>query len=183
MSDKVDFEIVPIEEETKEVAKFDVVEVDVNGEDEVVQVEQTDLNTNQNINEVKEEKRISMGIIKANLTPRTPVKEYAYSATFLGLGIGALVIAFTLDGYKVVGIICAVLAFLAAYSLFNTVLDAKKIQKILDSGECATIDDLMKRLKRKRKYDFLRNLGGMIRSGYVTGYEVVGDNEIRRVKP
>ena len=56
-----------------------------------------------------------------------------------------------------------------------------RIQKLLDEGKCKTIDELMNMLRKKKKYEFLRDLGGMIRSGYVVGYEVVNDNEIRKV--
>ena len=121
------------------------------------------------------------GNIRANLIPKKPIKEYAYGVTFAILAIVTLTIGFLFEGYKIVGIICFVLAGLASFSMFNTIFDAKKIQRLLDEEKCKTVDELMLELKRKKKYEFMRNLGGMIRAGYVVGYEVLNGNEIRKV--
>ena len=80
-----------------------------------------------------------------------------------------------------VGIITSALAFLAGYAMLKHLLDAKKINEFLNSGECKTIDELMVKMKRKNKYEFMRDLGGMIKAGYIVGYEVVEGNEIRKV--
>lgn len=135
----------------------------------------------ENSGEIEEEKRISLGNIKANLTPKKPIKEMVYGSIFVALAIGSLLIGFLIKGYQVAGIICFILAGMAGSTMFRTIMDAKKIQSLLDEGKCKTIDELMVELKRKKKYDFLRNLGGMIRAGYVVGYEVINDNEIRKV--
>ena len=39
----------------------------------------------------------------------------------------------------------------------------------------------MLKLKRKNKYEFMRDLGGMIKAGYIAGYEVIEGNEIKKV--
>lgn len=169
MDDKVKFEVTPIEE--NRVVKVSIEEIsEEQPAKEVVTVD-----------EIAEEKRISEGIIKANIVAKKPIKEYAYGSVFLALAIMGVIIAFLLEGYRLPGIICFLLASLASYAMFNTATTSKKIQKLLDEGKCKTIDELMNMLRKKKKYEFLRDLGGMIRSGYVVGYEVVNDNEIRKV--
>lgn len=179
MEDKQEFKIDLIEEETKGDRVVSVSIEEMPNEDKATfdcQEIKEDL-----IKEIDEEKRISAGNIKANLNAKKPIKEYVYGSIFGALAIGSILIGFLLDGYRVVGIICFVLAGLASYAMFKTIMDAKKIQSLLDTGKCKTIDELMVELKSKKKYEFLRNLGGMIRAGYVVGYEVIGDNEIRKV--
>lgn len=170
MDDKVKFDITPIEEESR-VVKVTLEEiVEEQPAKEVV------------VDEMAEEKRISEGVIKANLVAKTPIKEYVYGSVFSALAITGLLICFLLEGYKLPGIICFLLASLASYAMFSTATTSKKIQKLLDEGKCKTIDELMNTLRKKKKYEFLRDLGGMIRSGYVVGYEVVNDNEIRKIE-
>ncbi|MBO5774307.1 MAG: hypothetical protein J6R44_05695 [Clostridia bacterium] len=171
MDDKVKFDITPIEEETR------VVKVSV---EEIVE-EETPEEKPMPAEETPEEKRISEGVIKANLVAKKPIKEYVYGSVFFALAVTGILIVFLLEGYKLPGIICFLLASLASYAMFSTATTSKKIQKLLDEGKCKTIDELMTTLHKKKKYEFLRDLGGMIRSGYVVGYEVIGDNEIRKV--
>jgi|GEM_PF-4344548 len=171
MDDKVKFDITPVEEDSR------VVKVSV---EEIVEEEKKD-DKPVVVAEIAEEKRISEGVIKANLVAKKPIKEYVFGSIFATLTIAGLLIAFLLEGYKLPGIICFLLAGLASYAMFSTASTSKKIQKLLDEGKCKTIDELMLTLKKKKKYEFLRDLGGMIRSGYVVGYEVVNDKEIRKV--
>lgn len=176
MKDKKEFEISLIEESEERVVEASIEEVPQQNEGafQVEEIKEED--------ELKQEEGlISKGNIKANLVAKKPVKEYVYGSVFIALAIGTLIVGFLVDGYMVVGIICCVLASMAGYSMFNTIFEAKKIQRLLDDGSCTTVEQLMVALKKKKKYDFLRNLGGIIRAGYVVGYEIVNDNEIRKV--
>ncbi len=169
MEEKNKFEIIPIEEEPVKVT-----------------IEEVKESTNFSVEEINELNKpinegVSNGNIKANDKAKSPVKGYFFGALFIAFGIACLVVAFTVEGYKIAGIICTALAFLAGYAMLKHLFDAKKINALLQSGECKTVEDLMRKMNRKNKYEFLRDLGGMIKAGYVVGYEVVEGNEIRRV--
>lgn len=177
MDDKQEFKIEPLEEEQERVVQTSIEEIPA---DDKTSFECQEIVDNIPL-DIEEAKRISLGNIKANLTPKKPVKELTYGSIFVTLAIASLIVGFLIEGYKTVGIICFVLAGFAGYAMFNTVIQAKKIQRLLDEGKCSTIAELMTELKLKKKYEFLRDLGGMIRAGYVVGYEVINDNEIRKV--
>ena len=169
MEEKNKFEITPIEEEKVKVT-----------------VEEISENANFSIQEVKEFNKpitegVSNGNIKANNKEKSPTMGYVIGGGFVAFGIALLVLAFTLEGFKMVGIITSALAFLAGYAMLKHLFDAKKINALLQSGECKTVEDLMRKMNRKNKYEFLRDLGGMIKAGYIVGYEVVEGNEIKRV--
>ena len=181
MDNKNEYEISLIEEENERVVKVSIEEMPEDKENSFECEELKDEAKEISLQELKEENLISTGNIRANLIPKKPIKEYAYGVTFAILAIVTLTIGFLFEGYKMVGIICFVLAGLASFSMFNTIFDAKKIQRLLDEGKCKTVDELMLELKRKKKYEFMRNLGGMIRAGYVVGYEVLNGNVIRKV--
>ncbi|MBQ8177918.1 MAG: hypothetical protein IJ033_01870 [Clostridia bacterium] len=177
MDDKVKFELTPIEED---VQQEKVVKASI----EVVE-EKTPNFSVEEVSDKEVKKEISSGVssgnIKANDKEKPLTMGYVYGGIFIALGVGAVLIAFLLEGYKMPGIICAVLAFLAGYAMLKHVLDAKKIKALLDSGECKTVDELMLKLKRKNKYEFMRDLGGMIKAGYIAGYEVIEGNQIKKL--
>ena len=167
MEEKNQFEITPIEEEKVKVT-----------------VEEISENANFSVKEIKEEPKtegVSDGNIKANNKAKSPVSGYCFGGMFIALGVLGLVIAFTIDGYKIAGIVCGALGFLAGYAMLKHIFDAKKINSLLSSGECKTVGELMSKMNRKNKYEFMRDLGGMIKAGYIVGYEVVEGNEIRKV--
>ena len=184
MENKVKYELTPIEEES--VAEEKVVKASIELVDEGTsqtapqEVESKKENAKKQVfDEIN--KGVSSGNIKASDKEKPLTMGYVYGGIFISLGIGALLIGFLLEGYKMPGIICAVLAFLASYAMLKHVFDARKIKALLDSRECKTIDELMLKLKRKNKYEFMRDLGGMIKAGYIAGYEVIEGNEIKKV--
>lgn len=167
MEEKKEFTVTPIEEER-------VVEVTVEKMDATqFKVEE--------IMEDNEKKGVAGNSIKANHEAKKPVKEYVYGTIFALIAVGTLVFGLLVERYLVAGIICTLLGAMASYSMFNVVIESKKIMKLLDSGEVRTVEELMLKLKKKKKYDFLRNLGGMIRAGYVVGYEIIDGKEIKKV--
>lgn len=184
MENKVKYELTPIEEESvaeEKVVKASIELVDEGtSQTEPQKVESKKENAKKQVfDEIN--KGVSSGNIKAADKEKPLTMGYVYGGIFIALGIGALLIGFLLEGYKMPGIICAVLAFLASYAMLKHVFDARKIKALLDSGECKTIDELMLKLKRKNKYEFMRDLGGMIKAGYIAGYEVIEGNKINKV--
>ncbi len=178
MDDKVKFELTSISEpiDTEKSVKTSI---------EAVKEEITDFS----IKEIPDREPennvlsgVSSGNIKANTKARALTNGYVYGGIFIIIGVAALLIAFLLEGYKIPGIICAVLAFLASYAMLKHVIDAKRIKALLDSGECQTVDELMLKLKRKNKYEFMRDFGGMIKAGYIAGYEVIAGDKIKKIQ-
>lgn len=181
MDEKVKFELTPLEEEERTVSSSIEVVEEKKPLFTVEEIKEEPISGKEKEVKKEIEEGVSHGNIKANPKEKPLTKGYVYGGIFLVLGIASLLIAFLVSGYKMVGIICAVLAFLASYAMLKHVFDAKKIKALLDSGECKTVDELMLKLKRKNKYEFMRDLGGMIKAGYVAGYEVTEGKEIRKI--
>ena len=162
---KTNYEITPIEEKTSS---------------EAVKVEIEELPDIQ-----PKEEKAPTGVsenIKANLTSKPYTKEYVSGAVFGVLSIAGILIGFLIEGYKVAGIVCFALGGLASFALLNHARECKKVMSLLESGECKTVGDLMVKMKKRNKYEFLRALGGMVREGHLVGYEIVDGNEIRKVQ-
>ncbi len=120
--------------------------------------------------------------ITANLNKKPFTKEYVSGFLFIALAVATLIIGFVVEGYTVVGIICFLLASLAAYTMLNHVYECKKAQTLLDTNRASTVSELMTAMKKRRKYEFMRSLGGMIRDGHLVGYEIIDGEKIRRIE-
>ena len=120
--------------------------------------------------------------IKANLTSKPYTKEYVSGAIFAVLSIAGIIIGFLIEGYKIAGLVAFALGGLASFAMLNHARECKKVMSLLESGECKTVGDLMVKMKKRNKYEFLRALGGMVREGHLVGYEIIDGNEIRKVQ-
>ena len=83
--------------------------------------------------------------------------------------------AYFIETYKYAGIILAVLSLLAAAALVKHVYESKKVSELVTSGKCKTVTELMSAMKKTKRADFLRTIGGMIKDGHLTGYALLDD--------
>lgn len=113
--------------------------------------------------------------IPANNTPKNYTKEYIYIALLAVLCAGAAVLAAYVPTYKFAGIILAALSALAALALVRHIFDCRKVSTLVSSGQCKTVTELMKAMKKTKRPEFLRTLGGIVRDGHLTDYAIVDD--------
>lgn len=92
----------------------------------------------------------------------------------------AIYLGMKFEGYKTVCFLIAAMGVLTAGALVRHILTCRKVNELLSSGKCNTVSGLMAELKIKKKPDFVRTLGGMIREGHLTGYEITGDELITK---
>lgn len=108
-------------------------------------------------------------------------KEILLAVLALALCPVGIVLALKLEGYKTVGFVIALMGALTGIALFRHILLCRKVNALLATGKYNTVSALMAELKIKKKYDFVRTLGGMVREGHLTGYEITGDELITKV--
>lgn len=113
--------------------------------------------------------------IPANNSPKNYNKEFIYIALLAVLCAAGALLAYFVATYKYAGIILAVLSLLAAAALVKHVFESKKVSALVSSGKCKTITELMSAMKKTKRADFLRTVGGMIKDGHLTGYAVLDD--------
>ncbi len=113
--------------------------------------------------------------IPANNTPKNYTKEYIYIALLTVLCTGSVFLAAYVPTYKFAGIILAALSALAALALVRHIFDCRKVRTLVSSGQCKTVTELMKAMKKTKRPEFLRTLGGIIRDGHLTDYAIVDD--------
>ncbi len=131
--------------------------------------------------EEENDKSSHLNNLKATSVKKPFTKEYVSGGVFIALAVATLIVGFVVEGYTVVGIICCLLGSFAAYAMLSHVYECKKIQKLLDDGRCSTITELMALMKKRKKYEFMRTLGGMIRDGHLVGYEIKEGEKIEKV--
>lgn len=108
-------------------------------------------------------------------------KEILLAVLALALCPVGIALGLKLEGYKTVGFIIAIMGVLTAIALIRHILLCRKVNALLATGKYNTVSALMAELKIKKKYDFVRTLGGMVREGHLTGYEITGDELITKV--
>ncbi len=113
--------------------------------------------------------------IPANNSPKNYTKELIYIALLVVLCAAGALLAYFVATYKYAGIILAVLSLLAAAALVKHVFESKKVSALVSSGKCKTITELMSAMKKTKRADFLRTIGGMIKDGHLTGYALLDD--------
>ena len=113
--------------------------------------------------------------IPANNTPKKYEKEFIYIALLVVLCAAGVLLAYFVATYKYAGIILAVLSLLAAAALVKHVYESKKVSELVTSGKCKTVTELMSAMKKTKRADFLRTIGGMIKDGHLTGYALLDD--------
>ena len=113
--------------------------------------------------------------IPANNSPKNYNKEFIYIALLVVLCAAGALLAYFVATYKYAGIILAVLSLLAAAALVKHVFESKKVSALVSSGKCKTITELMSAMKKTKRADFLRTIGGMIKDGHLTGYALLDD--------
>ena len=113
--------------------------------------------------------------IPANNTPKKYEKEFIYIALLVVLCAAGALLAYFVATYKYAGIILAVLSLLAAAALVKHVYESKKVSELVTSGKCKTVTELMSAMKKTKRADFLRTIGGMIKDGHLTGYALLDD--------
>lgn len=102
-------------------------------------------------------------------------KEILIASLMALLCIGGILVASLVISYRFVGIIIAVLAALASYAMVNHILLSEKVLKAVGDADKVYIDELMIKVKRRKKPDFVRELGSLIKEGHLTGYAVMND--------
>ena len=113
--------------------------------------------------------------IPANNSPKNYNKEFIYIALLAVLCAAGALLAYFVATYKYAGIILAVLSLLAAAALVRHVFESKKVSELVSSGKCKTVSELMTAMKKTKRADFLRTIGGMIKDGHLTGYALLDD--------
>ena len=113
--------------------------------------------------------------IPANNSPKNYTKEFIYIALLAVLCAAGALLAYFVATYKYAGIILAALSLLAAAALVKHVFESKKVSALVSSGKCKTITELMSAMKKTKRADFLRTIGGMIKDGHLTGYALLDD--------
>ena len=83
--------------------------------------------------------------------------------------------AYYIETYKYAGIILAALSLLAAAALARHIYESRKVSALVSSGKCKTVTELMSAMKKTKRADFLRTIGGMIKDGHLTGYALLDD--------
>lgn len=109
---------------------------------------------------------------------RGPVKAYNHDyiiAVVLGvLAAVFIVLAITIGKkWMQVFIIGCIMLALGALFIVKNVFDTKKIVRLVTTGECNKITELMTIMKRKNKYEFIKNIGSMMKAGYLVDYMLV----------
>ncbi len=166
-------------EEDKKVATYSVTvaeEGDLHAGDEGAEVKVTSVDAGASEQSAKPLAK-SEGIVSipANNTPKNYNKEFIYIALLAVLCAGGALLAYFIETYKYAGIILAVLSLLAAAALVRHVFESKKVSELVSSGKCKTVSELMTAMKKTKRADFLRTVGGMIKDGHLTGYAVLDD--------
>ncbi len=169
---KFEIEEISPKEDTECTPSFSIEEVEEN----TANVETQDLKKEES------EQSSHLNNLQATKIQKPFTKEYVSGGLFIALAVATLIIGFVVEGYMFVGIICCVLGGLAAYTMLGHVYECKKIQKLLDDGRCNTVSELMVLMKKRKKYEFMRTLGGMIRDGHLVGYEIKEGEKIEKVK-
>lgn len=165
MSDKVSFKIEEAEEETREKTAESAV---VNAEPPSDDAEKA--------KPTKPEKNDSdTQTIAPNFEKKGYAKEIAVASLMALICIGGAVLAALVIAYRYVGIIIAALGALAAFALIKHIFLAEKVLKIIGGAEKVYINELMTKLGRHKKPDFVREIGSLIKEGHLTGYAVMND--------
>lgn len=113
--------------------------------------------------------------IPANNSPKNYTKEFIYIALLVVLCAAGALLAYYIETYKYAGIILAALSLLAAAALVRHIFDCRKVRTLVSSGQCKTVTELMKAMKKTKRPEFLRTLGGIVRDGHLTDYAIVDD--------
>ncbi len=119
--------------------------------------------------------------ISATAKTRGFTKEYVLIALSLAICPAGICLGLKFTGYKYVCFIIAAMGVLTAYALVRHIIICRKVNALLSAGKCSTVTGLMKELKLKKKPDFVRTLGGMVREGHLTGYKIAGEELIIKV--
>lgn len=113
--------------------------------------------------------------IAPNFEKKNYRKEILIASLMAALCIGGAIVAALVVSYRFVGIIIAVLAALAAYAMVNHILLSEKVLKAIGDADKVYIDELMVKVKRRKKPEFVREIGSLIKEGHLTGYAVMND--------
>lgn len=113
--------------------------------------------------------------IPANNSPKNYTKEFIYIALLVVLCAAGALLAYYIETYKYAGIILAALSLLAAAALARHIYESRKVSALVSSGKCKTVTELMSAMKKTKRADFLRTIGGMIKDGHLTGYALLDD--------
>lgn len=113
--------------------------------------------------------------IAPNFDKKDYRKEILIASLMAALCIGGAIVAALVVSYRFVGIIITVLAALAAYAMVNHILLSEKVLKAIGDADKVYIDELMVKVKRRKKPEFVREIGSLIKEGHLTGYAVMND--------
>lgn len=191
-NDKVTFKIEEVEKENVEQeCSYSVVPVEENGEKaekeadivpaDVPVVRTEEPNTQKNEHPEVPGYNPNAPKIEATGKVRDFKKEILMTVLALALCPAGIIVGLKFEAYKTVGIIVALMGVLTAFALIRHIFMCRKVNALLESGKCNTVSALMTELKLKKKQDFVRTLGGMVREGHLTGYEITGDELITKV--
>ncbi len=190
-NDKVTFKIEEVEKENVDKeCSYSVVPVEENGEKSeqgsVVAPVDVIVSTDEAQTQKNEHSEVpgynpNAPKIEATGKVRDFKKEILMTVLALALCPAGIIVGLKFEAYKTVGIIVALMGVLTAFALIRHIFMCRKVNALLESGKCNTVSALMTELKLKKKQDFVRTLGGMVREGHLTGYEITGDELITKV--
>ena len=127
----------------------------------------------------KPDSNVSMPAYKGE--PKGFVIDYVIAGCALILVPIGLILGFSLEKYRIIGILIAIMGEMGSASMFMHVELCRKIVKLVTLGECLTITALMTETKKKNRDDFVKTVKGIIKDKHIAYYQLENNERLVRV--
>ena len=132
------------------------------------------------LSEPKANSNVSMPAYKGE--PKGFVIDYVIAGCAVILIPVALGLGFTLEKYKIIGILIAVMSAMGAFSMFTHIELCRKIVKLVTIDERLTITALMVETKKKNRDEFIKAVKGAIKDKHLAYYQLEDNEKLVKVE-
>ncbi len=114
--------------------------------------------------------------------PKGFVLDYVIAGCAVVLIPFALWLGLSLEKYRLVGILLAVMGGMGAFSMFMHIELCRKIVKLVTSGKCTTVTSLMAETKKKNREDMIKAIKSTIKDKHLAYYQLENNEKLIKIE-